>query len=364
MPGRKRALFYILCTVLLGTFLAGCKTQEKAEDVFVVEKEEAEEEYNMAAATRGDVILSQKISCVYEQENEEALCFPVTGRRVDTVFVKKGDEVKKGDLLAQLVMDGEEKQQEYEYTIAKNELLLNQAKEKCQYDVQTLELNYRLGNETPEAKEETDHQIKEVQRSYRYTEEDCEDAIQIAELRLAELEEEKKLSYLYAGMDGTVTYLKENLNQSVSDETEVVLRISDNGHCVFSSDMMEWKDYFEEGKEVEFTLSSVGKDSTFHVIPYEMADWDERMMFQAGDDMQDLTLTVGNTGLIQLVLDSRENVLRVPASAIHTAQGKDYVYVEGENGIREAQWVTVGLEGNDYTEIVEGLEEGDFIIVK
>lgn len=68
-------------------------------------------------------------------------------------------------------------------------------------------------------------------------------------------------------MDGTVTYLKENLNQSVSDETEVVLRISDNGHCVFSSDMMEWKDYFEEGKEVEFTLSSVGKDSTFHVIP-------------------------------------------------------------------------------------------------
>lgn len=44
--------------------------------------------------------------------------------------------------------------------------------------------------------------------------------------------------------------------------------------------------------------------------------------------------------------------------------GKNYVYVEGDNGIREAKWVTVGLEGNDYAEIVEGLEEGDLIIVK
>ena len=40
------------------------------------------------------------------------------------------------------------------------------------------------------------------------------------------------------------------------------------------------------------------------------------------------------------------------------------MYVEGDNGIREAKWVTVGLEGNDYAEIVEGLEEGDLIIVK
>ena len=165
-------------------------------------------------------------------------------------------------------------------------------------------------------------------------------------------------------MDGTISYIKENLNTSVSDENEVVFKISDNGHCVFSSDLMEWKDYFKEGTEVEFVLSSVEKDNVFHVIPYEMENWTERMMFQAGDDMQDLTLAVGNTGMITLMLDSRENVLRVPVYAVHTAAEKNYVYVEGDNGIREAKWVTVGLEGNDYAEIVEGLEEGDLIIVK
>lgn len=235
MTGRKGTFFYILCAVLSGASLVGCGGGENTEEVFVVEKEENEVEYSMAAVTRGDVVLSQKIPCVYEQVNEEELYFPVTGRQVDTVFVKKGDEVKKGDLLAQLVMDGEEKQQEYEYVVERNELLISQAKKKCQYDVDTLKLNYRTGIETPEAKDQMDYQIKEVQRNCRYVEEDCEDAIQIAKLRLAELEEEKKRSYLYAGMDGTISYIKENLNTSVSDENEVVFKISDNGHCVFSS---------------------------------------------------------------------------------------------------------------------------------
>lgn len=164
MTGRKGTFFYILCAVLSGASLVGCGGGENTEEVFVVEKEENEVEYSMAAVTRGDVVLSQKIPCVYEQVNEEELYFPVTGRQVDTVFVKKGDEVKKGDLLAQLVMDGEEKQQEYEYVVERNELLISQAKKKCQYDVDTLKLNYRTGIETPEAKDQMDYQIKEVQR--------------------------------------------------------------------------------------------------------------------------------------------------------------------------------------------------------
>lgn len=43
---------------------------------------------------------------------------------------------------------------------------------------------------------------------------------------------------------------------------------------------MEWKDYFKEGTEVEFVLSSVEKDNVFHVIPYEMENWTERRCFR------------------------------------------------------------------------------------
>ena len=71
MTGRKGTFFYILCAVLSGASLVGCGGGENTEEVFVVEKEENEVEYSMAAVTRGDVVLSQKIPCVYEQVNEE-----------------------------------------------------------------------------------------------------------------------------------------------------------------------------------------------------------------------------------------------------------------------------------------------------
>ena len=64
MTGRKGTFFYILCAVLSGASLVGCGGGENTEEVFVVEKEENEVEYSMAAVTRGDVVLSQKIPCV------------------------------------------------------------------------------------------------------------------------------------------------------------------------------------------------------------------------------------------------------------------------------------------------------------
>ena len=55
MTGRKGTFFYILCAVLSGESLVGCGGGENTEEVFVVEKEENEVEYSMAAVTRGDV---------------------------------------------------------------------------------------------------------------------------------------------------------------------------------------------------------------------------------------------------------------------------------------------------------------------
>ena len=51
MTGRKGTFFYILCAVLSGASLVGCGGGENTEEVFVVEKEENEVEYSMAAVT-------------------------------------------------------------------------------------------------------------------------------------------------------------------------------------------------------------------------------------------------------------------------------------------------------------------------
>ena len=54
----------------------------------------------------------------------------------------------------------------------------------------------------------------------------------------------------------------------------------------------------------------------------------------------------------------------MPVDAVHNADGKNYVYVLGENNIWETKWITVGLEGKDNVEITDGLSEGDMVILK
>ena len=64
------------------------------------------------------------------------------------------------------------------------------------------------------------------------------------------------------------------------------------------------------------------------------------------------------------ILEEHKNVLTLPVDAVHNADGKNYVYVLGENNIWETKWITVGLEGKDNVEITDGLSEGDMVILK
>ena len=103
---------------------------------------------------------------------------------------------------------------------------------------------------------------------------------------------------------------------------------------------------------------------TYELVPTRVDEWDEMIYYRLSDDFDPSVIQVGTTGNITVVLDSRENVLKLPVRAIHEAGEDRFVYVIGENGIREAKPVKVGLTGNDGVEIVEGLKEGDVVILK
>ena len=56
----------------------------------------------MAAASVSDVKKTGKTSCTYQQVNDQSLSFSVSGQRVSKVYVEEGDNVQKGQLLAEL----------------------------------------------------------------------------------------------------------------------------------------------------------------------------------------------------------------------------------------------------------------------
>jgi HlyD family secretion protein len=78
-------------------------------------------------------------------------------------------------------------------------------------------------------------------------------------------------------------------------------------------------------------------------------------------DQQDLprNLLPGISADIEIILDTRENVVRVPSYAL--LEGNRVLVVEGDH--LSNRNVTVGLRNWEFTEITQGLSEGDRVVV-
>ncbi|GAA0740492.1 efflux RND transporter periplasmic adaptor subunit [Clostridium oceanicum] len=80
------------------------------------------------------------------------------------------------------------------------------------------------------------------------------------------------------------------------------------------------------------------------------------------NDIKDLKL--GMTINSEIIVESKNNVLSVPSEAIVEKDGKKYVTVEDENSPKgKVKEVKCGIENEESVEILEGIKEGENIIV-
>lgn len=73
-------------------------------------------------------------------------------------------------------------------------------------------------------------------------------------------------------------------------------------------------------------------------------------------------IKTGMTANLTIIVDKRESVLLVPSRAIRTQGKQKVVQVQTSTGIATVP-VTAGLTGDNYTEILSGVNEGDVVIV-
>lgn len=352
---------------LMGCLLTGCSTvAEEEENIILIEKEQEALVYEMATVAIDDVKKTQKLRCSYQQVNDESLSFSVSGKRVAEVYVQEGDAVVKGQLLAELdIGNADEQIRTLEYNIARNEIILSnlQLNEDNEISALWLRFLYQSGQSEGE-KKALEENVARIQNNYRHTREDCEDAIALDKAQLAILKQDKKNCYIYAGMDGTVAMVKERLEGSTSVMDEEVIQIIDSSECLFEAKDLTWISYFEEGKEEDLTIISGTGAGSYKVVPYDMENWDELILFTLSGDTSNVNIGVGASGTIQFTLDERKQVLTVPIKAVHQAGDESYVYVLGEGNMREVKWIETGLVGDTNVEVISGLTEGEKVILK
>ena len=71
----------------------------------------------------------------------------------------------------------------------------------------------------------------------------------------------------------------------------------------------------------------------------------------------------GMTGNVDVIISQKQNVLRLPVTAINPRNGRATVQVLGKDGKLETREVTTGLKGDDDVEITSGLDVGDKVVV-
>lgn len=364
---RKFRILGIGTALLCSYLLMGCeKQQTEEENLVLIERSPESIEYTLGVATVGDVVKIKTLRCDYEELNGMDLSFPVSGKTVEKVHVKVGEKVTKGQLLAELSIGNvEEKVRDLEYKIARNSLLLEYVDVNENYEISSMwhKYIYESSHSDDKANAVADS-VERLQQKNEYTREDYRDAIEMDTLELADIQAKIAQCYLYAGMDGTVSYLKSGLEGTVSKEGDKIISIIDGTDGLFVVKDVEYAPYFKEGEEVEMTIISGVAAGNYRLIPYEMEKWGEKLTFTLTEDYENAEIQVGEMGTMKVITGKKEQVLNVPLRAIHTAEDKKYVYVVGQGNIREVKWIETGLYGDDCVEVISGLTEGEKVILK
>ncbi|HKM35604.1 MAG TPA: biotin/lipoyl-binding protein [Lachnospiraceae bacterium] len=361
----KKWMALLLC-IITATGLTGCGSEAQEEDYLIVEQQEEPITYTLGTVTMGDVEKTLRISCVYQQLHDEEVCFQVSGKKISKVYVKEGDIVKKGQLLAEL--SGGSLQDEInrlEYQITRNNILLEQtlADKKNEIDLQNQYFELWTKQSWDDVVNLRDA-LSQIEKNYAYAIEDYQDAIALDQKQIQSLKSEAAQSNLYAGMSGTISYIMDNLEGSTCAKDKVVMKIIDSTECLFAVDEPEYTSYFTEGTGVDLNINTGTASGNYIVYPYQIKNWTDTLLFSLSDEGDIPTIEVGTTGMLRMVLEQKTQVLTVPISAVHNADGKAYVYVLGENNLREVQWITAGLYGDDTVEVIDGLSEGDTVITR
>jgi len=86
----------------------------------------------------------------------------------------------------------------------------------------------------------------------------------------------------------------------------------------------------------------------------------KKFKVEVGIDNPDLILRPNTFGEITLEVSSHEDALVIPQKAVLESK---YIFLAGENNQAQRREVTLGLQNADLVEILNGLKEGDFVIV-
>jgi HlyD family secretion protein len=297
----------------------------------------------------------------------------IMGGRIEFLGVKEGDRVKKGQLLLKLWNDDQKAQQ----TLAEAQRgsATQRMKEVCTTAASSLreaerQSSLRAKGYVSEAREDAARSEADARRAA------CETAradIVQADARITVTRVEQGRMVLYAPFDGTVAKIVGELGEYSTPSppgvpTPPAIDLIDDS-CLYVKAPMDEVDApkIKAGLPVRVSLDALPKQplqgKVRRVAPYVSAVEKQARTVDVEVDF-DVPATggllVGYSADVEIVLGGHPNVLRVPTAAL--IEGARVMVLNTDSGKLEERKVKTGLANWEFTEIVEGLAEGERIV--
>jgi len=349
-------------------------------------REERAEEFTKIAVERGDIRSEVTASGEAELQTVE-LAFELSGI-IEEICVSPGDRVKKGDVIARLNAD------DYELELARANykaaaIKLAEAEESYKNQVadakqklETAEVSYEPMEQAPElyTKQEIALQKIELEAARQDYEaavkdntavESAKASLEQAEINLKKAEKDLAATVLKSPVDGTVLQVNYEVGKRVSSDTDsiAVISVGDTVSVAASINELDVAGV-KKGMKAEVEFEAIpGEKFTGTVTgikPMPEVDSSGIVTYEADItlDGSDERIKSGMTASVTIILEERKNVLLVPSEAVRRAKGGTVVEKIGENGEITEQRVKTGLNDGSNVEIIEGLEEGDTVVVR
>lgn len=265
--------------------------------------------------------------------------FKAGGGRISEVFVRAGDEVKAGDPLVQLEVEG------LDLELKHKALNLEKAK---------LELEEAKASMNPD-----EMRVKLIQLDIAQTEYDM-------------IKERLDDKLLVADMDGVVTYVtsKEPPDHVDAYENLVVVANGDKLRVIFTKTESNWASAIRVGMEAALTWKGETFSGEVVQTPSSAPSTDDdrlrdlfsRSVYIEIDELPE-GAEMGDVVDVRVVTDRRENTLIIPANALRNFANRNYVQILDGERVYEAD-VEIGIRSAAEVEILAGIEEGQQIILR
>lgn len=331
---------------------------------------EKKETFQTVAVTRGDLNKQVQATGKLDAVRKVDVGAQVSGQ-LQALYVKEGDQVKKGDLLAVIdpqkaqndVTESQERNHELEASLSLSKAELKLAEKTYQRQLSLSKLQAVAQQELDKAQTEV-----EVKKAQVIT---FQAQIKRNQATLDTAKTNLQYTQITAPMDGIVTFIKTLQGQTViaAQEAPTILTLADLNTMQVKAEVSEADViYLKSGQPASFTILGA-PDKRFSgelkdIIPTPEKINDAIFYYARFDvpNPQHL-LKLQMTAQVKIDLESYKDVLLLPLSALGEEISPQLYDVDVlNNGNVDKHQVKIGNRNDVYAEVLEGLKEGEQVI--